>query len=166
MFYGRKCPECAYQSPLAEVEETRTDLVEATGRPEPNGKRPNRRSDVWAELNHAKRSSDVRGAVEAIGRRRGYKPGWAGHILESMGVMMEDEQRVIDPYERRVIKLSFRDEMAQIEYYFYEFPNGTWGFVVGNSKVFTYESRAECVEDMTQNMKNFVLRQLNLPEED
>ena len=30
-----------------EVEETRTDLVEATGRPESNGKRPNRRSDVW-----------------------------------------------------------------------------------------------------------------------
>ena len=85
MFYGRKCPECAYQSPLPEVEETRTDLVEATGRPEPNGKRPNRRSEVWRELSHAKRSSDVRGAVEAIARRRGYKPGWVGHILQAWG---------------------------------------------------------------------------------
>ena len=86
MFYGRKCPECAYQSPLPEVEETRTDLVEATGRPEPNGKRPNRRSDVWAELRHARGSSDVRGAVESIAQRRGYKPGWVGHILEAWRV--------------------------------------------------------------------------------
>ena len=78
---------------------------------------------------------------------------------------MTDEQRVIDPYERRVIDLSFRYDEAQIEYYFYEFPNGTWGFVVNNSRVNHYESREECAEDMTQNMKNFVLRQLNLPEE-
>ena len=85
MFYGQTCPECAYRSPLPEVEETRTDLVEATGRPEPNGKRPNRRSDLWRELSHAKRSSDVRGAVEAIARRRGYKPGWVGHILQAWG---------------------------------------------------------------------------------
>ena len=81
MYYGRKCPECAYQSPLAEVEETRTDLVEAQGRPDRSGKLPNRRSELWRELGMAKRSSDVRAAVEAIGRRRGYKAGWAQHIL-------------------------------------------------------------------------------------
>ena len=86
MFYGRKCPECAYQSPLAEVEETRTDLVVAKGRPEPNEKRPNRRSDVWRELGIAKRQPDVRAAVEAIAKRRGYKPGWVGHILNAWGM--------------------------------------------------------------------------------
>ena len=59
MYYGRKCPECAYQSPLLEVEETRTDLVEATGRPEQNGKSPNRRSEVWAELGIARRQPNV-----------------------------------------------------------------------------------------------------------
>ena len=83
MYYGRKCPECAYVSPLPEVEETRTDLVKATGRPEPTGKRPNRRSDLWQELATARRQPDVRAAVEAIGKRRGYKDGWAGHILEA-----------------------------------------------------------------------------------
>ena len=85
MYYGRKCPECAYQSPLLGVEETRTDLVEATGRPERNGKRPNRRSDLWDELGIAKQQPDVRSAVEAIAQRRGYKDGWVGHILEAWG---------------------------------------------------------------------------------
>ena len=85
MFYGRRCPECSYQSPLPEVEETRTDLVEATGRPEANAKRPNRRSKVWQELAIAKQQPNVRSAVEAIGRRRGYKDGWAGHILNAWG---------------------------------------------------------------------------------
>ena len=88
MFYGRRCPECAYQSPLPEVEETRTDLVEATGRPDTNGLylNRNRRSDLWRELGIAKRQRDVRGAVEAIARRRGYKPGWVGHILQAWGM--------------------------------------------------------------------------------
>ena len=85
MFYGRKCPECAYQSPLPEVEEMRTDLVKATGRPESSGKRPNRRSKVWQELAIAKQQPNVRAAVEAIAQRRGYKAGWAGHILNAWG---------------------------------------------------------------------------------
>ena len=86
MFYGRRCPECAYQTPTAEVEETRTDLVRAVGRPEPSGKRPNRRSEVWGELAVARRQPDVRAAVEAIAKKRGYKPGWAGHILGAWGM--------------------------------------------------------------------------------
>ena len=86
MFYGQKCTECAYQSPLAEVEETRTDLVEATGRPETPAKRPNRRSDVWRELGIARQQPDVRAAVEAIAERRGYKHGWVGHILSAWGM--------------------------------------------------------------------------------
>ena len=83
MFYGRKCPECAYQTPLAEVEETKTDLVEAVGRPKTDGKRPNRRSDLWAELRVARRQPDVRAAVEAIAKRRGYRTGWAVHIMNA-----------------------------------------------------------------------------------
>ena len=85
MFYGRTCPGCHYQSPLAEIEETRTDLVEATGRPETPAKRPNRRSDVWRELGIARQQPDVRAAVEAIALRKGYKHGWVGHILSAWG---------------------------------------------------------------------------------
>ena len=64
-----------------------------------------------------------------------------------------------------MIKVSFRDGES-VEYHLSEYPTDTWGFVVGNSKVFVYESMAECVEDLAQNIKNFVLRQLGLPEED
>ena len=82
-----------------------------------------------------------------------------------MGAVMEDEQRVIDPYEHKTIFLSFFDGKSA-EYHLVEFPNNTWGFTVEDDRVHRYESRAKCVEDMTQNMKNFVLRKLNLPEED
>ena len=90
MFYGRRCPECAYQSPLVEVEETRTDLVEATGRPEPNGKRPNRRSDLWAELRD--RKAQLRRARRGRGhsQTQGIQARLGRAYLGSMGEVMKE----------------------------------------------------------------------------
>lgn len=82
MHYGPRCPHCQHQEPLVEVEETKVELVEAQRR----GKAKGRRSDVWRELAIAKKQPDVKAAVESIARRRGYKPGWAKHILRAWGI--------------------------------------------------------------------------------
>ena len=83
MFYGSRCPYCQFQPPMAEVQEEKVDLVEAQGRV--NGKK-NRRSDLWRDLAIAKKQNNVKQAVEEIARKRGYKPGWAGHILRAWGI--------------------------------------------------------------------------------
>ena len=79
-FYGRQCPHCEHIEPMAEVQEVDTELVEAqAGKP----KARKRRSDLWRDLAIAKKSRDPRRSVEAIAQRRGYKPGWAMHILRA-----------------------------------------------------------------------------------
>ena len=83
MFYGPRCPHCSYQSPMVEVQEERVDLVEAQGRQ--NGKPKGRREQVNRELAIAAQQPNVKAAVEAIAARRGYNPGWAGHILRAWG---------------------------------------------------------------------------------
>ena len=85
MHYGAKCPYCSYRPPMTEMHEAQTPLVEATGRRERKGGATNRRSDLWQELAIAHKQPDVRAAVEGIAARRGYKPGWAGHILSAWG---------------------------------------------------------------------------------
>ena len=86
MHYGPRCPHCAYQPPMAQVEEAQVELVEATGRRPASDKPRGRRAELWGELAQAWRSPDPRAAVIAIGERRGYKPGWAKHILEAKGL--------------------------------------------------------------------------------
>ena len=83
-FYGRACPACQYEEPMAPVQEVETELHDASNmaRPKPRRKQ---RSDVWRDLAIAKKSSNPRKAVEAIAKRRGYKVGWVGHILRAWG---------------------------------------------------------------------------------
>ena len=81
MYYGRKCPECAYQSPLAEVEETQTDLVEAQGRVTKDNRRGIGAPSWMRELAQAHRAPDFAAAVRDIGKRRDYKPNWAEYII-------------------------------------------------------------------------------------
>ena len=72
---------------FAEVEETRTDLVEATGRPEPNGKTPEPALRLVAgALGLLKRQlRRAAAAVEAIGKSAEViKPGWARACLVCM----------------------------------------------------------------------------------
>ena len=76
MFRGRVCPWCKYQTPMAKVRETETELVQAQRR-----QQPRRRSELWAEVGQAKRSADPEKDLLAIAEQRGYKPGWAYHIL-------------------------------------------------------------------------------------
>ena len=85
VFRGPKCPQCQYQPPLSEIAEVETPLEEATsGRmARPRG----RRSEVWRELSEAYKSDDPVEAVKAIGRRRGYKEGWAKHILRAKNLL-------------------------------------------------------------------------------
>ena len=85
MHYGSRCPHCQHQQPLAEVEESKVDLVEATGRPRA-GKVKGRRSDLWRDVHMAFGSPDPRLALEQIAQRRGYKPGWVNHILRAKGL--------------------------------------------------------------------------------
>ena len=59
----------------------------------------------------------------------------------------------------------------EIDYFFDTYPIGTCGFStcgfsVGFSKVFTYNNRDKCIQDMIQNAKNQLLRHYGLPEED
>ena len=45
----------------------------------------NRRADLWREVGMAKRAGDPRKELLAVAERRGYKPGWAEHILRAWG---------------------------------------------------------------------------------
>ena len=86
MYYGPRCPECAYQPPMpAPPAETPVDLEEAPGRADTRP-RGGRRAELYAEMAVAGRAPNVRAALEELGRRRGYKPGWARYILEAWGL--------------------------------------------------------------------------------
>ena len=87
MFYGQRCPQCAFTPPSMPLNEEKVDLVEAKGRlPK---KRPARRKELMGELAMAYRQPDVAEAIKEIGRRRGYKPGWAAAIIRAKGVGLE-----------------------------------------------------------------------------
>lgn len=93
LFYGRHCPHCQYEAPLNEVPDVVTELEDArTGRAAPakrtNGRAPrgSRRAEVNRELAMARKAQDPKAAVIAIGKKRGYKPGWAFHILRVWGI--------------------------------------------------------------------------------
>ena len=86
MFYGRGCPYCHHAEPLAEVNEVETELEEArSGGVATATKKGNRRADLWREVGMAKRAPDPRKELLAVAERRGYKPGWAEHILRAWG---------------------------------------------------------------------------------
>ena len=87
-FYGRACPACRYEEPMAAVQEVETELHDASNmaRPKPPRKK---RSDVWRDLAIAKKSSNPRKAVEAIARRRGYKPGMGRPYFAGLGQGMK-----------------------------------------------------------------------------
>ena len=82
VFYGRVCPTCAYAVPLAEIQQVETELEEAKG-PDRAMKQGNRRNDLWRDLAIAKKSRNPEQAVYALAQRKGYKPGWASHILRA-----------------------------------------------------------------------------------
>ena len=83
VFYGRICPQCNHAEPLAEVNQVETELEDArTGAPA-KAKTGNRRSDLWRDVAIAKAAADPRRALLAVAERRGYKPGWAEHILRA-----------------------------------------------------------------------------------
>ena len=82
VFYGRVCPTCAYAVPLAEIQQVETELEEAKG-PDRAMKQGNRRNDLWRDLAIAKRSTNPEQAVYALAQRKGYKPGWATHIIRA-----------------------------------------------------------------------------------
>ena len=82
VFYGRVCPTCAYAVPLAEIQQVETELEEAKG-PDRAMKQGNRRNDLWRDLAIAKRSTNPEKAVYALAQRKGYRPGWASHILRA-----------------------------------------------------------------------------------
>ena len=82
VFYGRVCPECAYAIPLAEIQQVETELEEAKG-PDRAMKQGNRRNALWDEVRIAKRSKNPERAIYALAQRKGYKPGWASHILRA-----------------------------------------------------------------------------------
>lgn len=83
MFYGAKCPHCQIATPLPEVEEVETELVEAVEGPRIQRRRG--RSELWRILGSIKRRSDRRLQLERIAYERGYKPGWVIHILRAWG---------------------------------------------------------------------------------
>ena len=84
MFWGRTCPHCAYSEPLMKVAEVDTELEEAHSktRKPPSG----RQADLMRELAQAYASPNPKEAVIAVGARRGYKSGWAYHILRIKGL--------------------------------------------------------------------------------
>ena len=83
VFYGRVCPGCKHSEPMAAVEMVETELEDArTGAPA-KAKTGNRRSDLWRDVAIAKKAADPRRALLAVAERRGYKPGWAEHILRA-----------------------------------------------------------------------------------
>ena len=83
VYYGRICPGCKHAEPMAAVEMVETELEDArTGAPA-KAKTGNRRNDLWRDVAIAKKAADPRRALLAVAERRGYKPGWAEHILRA-----------------------------------------------------------------------------------
>ena len=83
VFYGPRCPACGEMQEAMAVPEVETELEEAiAGPPKRNG---NRRADLWRDVAIAKKAADPRRALLAVAQQRGYKPGWANHILRAWG---------------------------------------------------------------------------------
>ena len=82
VFWGRTCPQCHHTEPLMEVEQVEVEL-EVARAPDKPLKQGNRRSDLWREVGQAKRSANPERALLALAERKGYKPGWAAHILRA-----------------------------------------------------------------------------------
>ena len=68
---------------MAAVPEVETELEEATSAPPK--RKGNRRADLWRDVAIAKKAADPRRAMLDVAARRGYKPGWANHILRAWG---------------------------------------------------------------------------------
>lgn len=72
------------------------------------------------------------------------------------------------------INLKSGDLEIDLRYHFELYPDGKYGFSYsgydGNrrceTRVMAYDTKAECVSDMAQNIKNQVLDALGQPEED
>lgn len=84
-YTGPKCRCCGWRNPLPEVNEADVPLADTRGgRPTapPGRPRINRR-----ELNRliweARQRPDRAGAIHALARELGYRPGWADHILRA-----------------------------------------------------------------------------------
>ena len=83
VYYGRVCPGCQHTEPMAEVNQVETELEDARTGATAKAKTGNRRSDLWRDVAMAKKAPDPRRALLAVAERRGYKPGWAEHILRA-----------------------------------------------------------------------------------
>ena len=83
VFYGRVCPHCQHAEPMAEVNQVETELEDASTGVPAKAKTGNRRNDLWRDVAIAKKAPDPRRALLAVAERRGYKPGWAEHILRA-----------------------------------------------------------------------------------
>ena len=84
-FIGRVCPWCNFETPLDAIDEVAVALEIA--KPTPKKAKPTgRRKELNRELSMAWRSTDPAREIMAIGERRGYKPGWAFHILKMRGL--------------------------------------------------------------------------------
>ena len=86
-----------------------------------------------------------------------------------------NEQTIASKAEGRAdIKLTIGDLGIDLEYHFELYPSGEYGFAYRGdnvdgwreSRVMLYSTKAECVSDMAQNIKNQVLVALGQPEED
>ena len=75
---------------------------------------------------------------------------------------------------RSKIILKIEVSETNLLYDFELYPNGVYGFSFSGhnggrrceTRVFTYATKAECVSDMAQNIKNQVLDALDQPKED
>ena len=83
VFYGPRCPACGEMQEAMAVLEVETELEDATTGAPAKAKTGNRRSDLWRDVAIAKKAADPRRALLAVAEQRGYKPGWAEHILRA-----------------------------------------------------------------------------------
>ena len=84
VFWGRLCPACAYQEPMAEVQMVDTELEDARlSQPAPPVK-GGRRKELNRELEqiHQLPQEKKQAALFDLAARRGYKRGWAQRIWE------------------------------------------------------------------------------------
>ena len=86
VFYGRVCPSCQHAEPMAVVNQVETELEDASTGTPAKARTGNRRNDLWRDVAIAKRAADPRRALLAVAERRGYKPGWAEHILRAWSI--------------------------------------------------------------------------------
>ena len=81
VFWGGKCPHCAYVQELAEVNQVDTELEEATGatvKTVKGGRRKELNREL-AQVHQLPRDHQERALID-LAARRGYKPGWARQV--------------------------------------------------------------------------------------